>query len=716
MKWINYKKRIFRRIGKSLGKIGIFAGVIYFAFCGMSILGGTSSYFNDTATVSDSALQAGIFDLTARSGQSNFVSGADSMIPGKQVARDIYVGKTSLSLPLKHNVDFEFVSGDADLCDQLDLKIWYDHYKEPGNRDMRLTYNGKLSALLDYGNVDFEIPHTDDQFDTNSSNGTEQWFYYSITLPNDTSDDFQGKVCNFKFVFNAWQNNLDYLSGGFTDKEELGSTIKTKYWNSPVVLNEFLPNAGEYPEFIEIYNQTGEDIDLSGFYIMANNNEIPINSTTTADYSGGSTVILANGWLVVTTGGDLMDNNSGIITLYNSNDVIVDTYNYGASENNVNNTPGWTNNLIAYLPFDIDYLDKSGNGNDGINYGTTLATGKINQGTSFDGVNDYVEISHSPSININSDKITLEAWVKLNLLPTIGNRWVVLNKNDAYALQVADEGKVRAWIGPLTTYIQTDFAELTVDSWNHLVATYDGSSIKIYVNGLLKKQVAKIGNQSTSVNNLIIGAKSPDGYFNGSIDEVKIYNRALDAAEILNHYSATDISGSVPVDKSYARIPDGSSNWIDPVPTPGQPNVLGEQVETINQENIEEFENINSISSDEFIAETVEETVNQPTQEEQPTEEPIIEETTEEILEDAELPTEPIVEAVVEKTEEILATEEQIITEEPEIEQTPTIEEVLTTEEIPTIEETPIVETEEVLVQEPIIEEVPIVEEPILSE
>ncbi|GAH60567.1 unnamed protein product, partial [marine sediment metagenome] len=155
---------------------------------GLFAVGEALAYFSDNDLAGNNVLEAGILDMTVRSGQGNFVPGADNMTPGKQVNRDIYVGKTALSIPLNHKVGFEFISGNIELCNQLDLKIWYDHYFGPPSggyayRDMRLTYNGKLPALINYTHSDFEIPHPDDQFDTNPNDGTEQWFYYSIILP-----------------------------------------------------------------------------------------------------------------------------------------------------------------------------------------------------------------------------------------------------------------------------------------------------------------------------------------------------------------------------------------------------------------------------------------------------------------------------------------------------------------------------------------------------
>jgi len=198
---------------------------------GFLTIGETFAYFDDNAISSNNVFQAGVLDITLRSGQNNFVSGAEQMQPGQQVSRDIYVGKTADSFPLKYKISYELIDGDSELCEQLGLKIWYNHYTCQGSygdcRDMRLKYDGKLSNLSNLTNEDFRIFHPDDKFDIDDSDGTEQWFYYSITVPSNIANDFKDKVCHFNFVLNGWQvNTVNYGDGGFTDEEKIENTIK----------------------------------------------------------------------------------------------------------------------------------------------------------------------------------------------------------------------------------------------------------------------------------------------------------------------------------------------------------------------------------------------------------------------------------------------------------------------------------------------------------
>ena len=82
--------------------------------------------------------------------------------------------------------------------------------------------------------------------------------------------------------------------------------------------------------------------------------------------------------------------------------------------------------------------------------------------------------------------------------------------------------------------------------WSHLAATYDGATMRLYMNGALVSSQARTGAIATSANPLQIGGDSLYGqYFNGNIDEVRIYNRALTQAEIQADMN-TPLGGATP--------------------------------------------------------------------------------------------------------------------------------------------------------------------------
>ena len=703
---------------------------------GLLAIGEALAYFSDNDLAGNNVLEAGILDMTVRSGQGNFVPNAENMLYGDQVNRDIYVGKTVVSLPLKHRVSYEFIDGNESLCNQLDLKIWYNHYFGPpsggyANRDMRLKYDGPLTSLANLTDIDFIIPHPDDQFDIDPNDGTEQWFFYSIIVPNDIPDSFQGEVCKFNFVFESWQDNVaNYGDGGFSDVEKIENTIKVGYWNPPVVLNEFLPNAGNYPEFIEIYNKTNSDVDLQGYKIRADHHPIPINTATVGYFSGGNTTIPAYGWLVVAAPvatpypppgwSDILDNNTGTLTLYNPNDIEVDSYTYGNPDHNVNNTPGWTNNLVGYWPFDNDVQDKSGNGNNGTDYSSGFVSGKINQALSFDGVDDYVSIADDNIFDFGSGEFSVESWIKTT---SALRQWAVtryeyygpgwgLGTQDGHAL-----GYIRtAESGTNKTEIEGTI-NVSDNRWHHIVMVRTGDKIKLYTDGAFEIEGTLVGDVNDN-EPIEIGRISFEGgsqYMSGLIDEVKIYNRALSDSEILEHYKDVSTpSGSVPSDKSFARIPDGSDNWVDPFPTPGGPNRLsGEGIEGLRwqEEPIEEpiSEDISEetpiieespvngeiVSADEEVATTTDETEKAtPTDEATTTESTTTDEvTTTEATSVEEMVSPEATATEATTTEEVTTTDQQATTttsasSEQAAREATTTDEGMITEEIATTTET----------------------------
>ncbi len=219
---------ILKPVAKIIGILLLIVGL------GLTQFGNTGAWLFSSLTAEDNPVETGVLDLTVRSGQTNFVPGAEDLSPGDSVARDIYVGKTLASFPLKHRVSYQFTGGDADFCNQLQLKIWYDHYHcDPSLgytcRDMRLKYNGSLVSLNQLDDTDFIIPHSDDEFDTDPSNGTEQWFFYQIFIPSDLDEAYQNSTCQFNFVYQGYQQDSDG-SWGFTDEETLSNTIGSTNW------------------------------------------------------------------------------------------------------------------------------------------------------------------------------------------------------------------------------------------------------------------------------------------------------------------------------------------------------------------------------------------------------------------------------------------------------------------------------------------------------
>ena len=221
--------------------------------------------------------------------------------------------------------------------------------------------------------------------------------------------------------------------------------------------------------------------------------------------------------------------------------------------------------LVAAYGFDegsgTTTADRSGNGNTGTVSNTTWAgasAGKFGNALSFNGTNAWVSVNSSSSLNLTTG-MTAEAWVNPTALGT-SYRTVVLREqpgNEVYALYANQSGPPQAPLGEVFVGGYKDAnasTGLATGAWAHLAETYDGSSVRLYVNGTLVSTTAAPGSLASSSSPLRIGGNSIWGeYFSGLIDEVRIYNRALSASEI-----QTDMT--TPITPTDTQAPSAPAN------------------------------------------------------------------------------------------------------------------------------------------------------------
>lgn len=180
--------------------------------------------------------------------------------------------------------------------------------------------------------------------------------------------------------------------------------------------------------------------------------------------------------------------------------------------------------------------DNSTYNNQGTISGATWSAGKFGRGLEFNGTNAFVTVPNSASLAA-SKALTISAWV----YPTkIESKWspILFKPIDAtqisYVLQGTSpqSGISSLFISPGTSNL---FATnvLPVNTWSHLAATYDGASVRFYVNGVQVSNRAQTGDIVTGSQALTIGGNSLyQAYWSGRIDEVRIYNSALSASRI----------------------------------------------------------------------------------------------------------------------------------------------------------------------------------------
>ena len=184
----------------------------------------------------------------------------------------------------------------------------------------------------------------------------------------------------------------------------------------------------------------------------------------------------------------------------------------------------------------MSVADASGKGHAGTVSATSWsAVGKFGGALSFNGSSSWVTVADANDLDLSS-ALTLEAWVRPSAL---GSAWrTVLFKErpggivySLYANQATGRPVGQLWLGSERNAIGS--AGLALNAWSHLASTYDGSMLRLYVNGVLVSSTAASGSMAASTGVLRIGGNGvwPE-WFAGLIDEVRVYNRALSASEI----------------------------------------------------------------------------------------------------------------------------------------------------------------------------------------
>ena len=185
-------------------------------------------------------------------------------------------------------------------------------------------------------------------------------------------------------------------------------------------------------------------------------------------------------------------------------------------------------------------VDTTGNGHDGAIAGATWSgSGYFGSALSFDGINNWVTVADADALDLTTG-MTLMAWVRPKVL---GDWRTVLLKETAglpnglsYGLYGHDPQANRPDVFVNTggsDQSAAGTAKLPVNAWTHLTATYDGLNLRLYVNGVLTATRTVTNSLRLTGNPLRIGGNAVWGeFFNGLIDEVRVYDRALSAAEI----------------------------------------------------------------------------------------------------------------------------------------------------------------------------------------
>lgn len=202
--------------------------------------------------------------------------------------------------------------------------------------------------------------------------------------------------------------------------------------------------------------------------------------------------------------------------------------------------------LLNYYGFDIDSTDYL-RVNDGTDYGTpTKVTGKVDSSIDLDGSGDYVDFGNTPVFTNSSGNISWGGWFKRHATKysaIIAVRDLAASNPVQMFMSIDNSLKFRSSIYGSPTNVSVSSSTSVVNNiWYHVVFTWDGIDLKIYLNGVEENSSACVTTtDSTTGNTTRIGRNSNGSTsqdFNGEADEVFIYNKALSTTEISDMYNS----------------------------------------------------------------------------------------------------------------------------------------------------------------------------------
>jgi hypothetical protein len=385
--------------------------------------------------------------------------------------------------------------------------------------------NGYYLGLLEGSGVKFVVGDGTNRVDTSYVNiNYTNWFYFAAVINRATNQ------------------SLLYINGTLATSTSISSVGKiNNSWNLSIGNDEgqaLLGTTYQYPvkgkiDEVAIWNRSLSSSEILSLYNQGLQNITNSSNITSGFYESG---VKDAGGIVLWKNISWNNLSLGLGLELPNNQQITERVDMSG-------------NVLLYHLNEASggIMDYSGNQNNGTQSGGVIysVAGKYNSALGFEGVNDYIDCGNSNSVRILGN-LTLSAWVNFNKIPSGTTVYSIIDKNEAggYGI-IANE----ATSGKLETYFYingaykkagVDLSSLNAGTWYYVVGTYNGTSADLYLNGIKQQSVVATGSISDISYNLTIGANPGPTYaefFNGSIDEVAVFNRSLSSSEILNIYN-----------------------------------------------------------------------------------------------------------------------------------------------------------------------------------
>lgn len=365
-----------------------------------------------------------------------------------------------------------------------------------------------------------------------STNGSaaQTIFGFSTTASSDYAG-FLGTNSVGKLQFRIKGNGSDLINCGVTDSGSSAQVAASGTWTFVAITND-----GTGKKMYKNGSLQGTDCGSDTTWLSALSAQPPVDASIGA-------------WLVAGAPQSLFQGSIDEVRVYNrafSSEEIGQLYRL--------TTPTAVDTgLKGYWSFNGSDLsgttayDRSGVSSTGtLTNGPAVVEGVNGQALRFDGSDDYVTVPHGTTSDPTT-QITLSAWVKRS---GIGSQQFIIGKgraasisNNYYILQFTASNLLNLTLADTTTVYSVSSNSTITDtnSWHHIVGTWDGATMRLFINGIQDKNTAAftgpldVDNDDLTIGNRGVFFNRP---FHGILDEVRIYNRAITSSEIKAQYDA----------------------------------------------------------------------------------------------------------------------------------------------------------------------------------
>jgi VCBS repeat-containing protein len=373
--------------------------------------------------------------------------------------------------------------------------------------------SGKIGSAFSFDGINdhVAIDHENNFDFVNSQATISGWFKTSATGVYQT---ILGKGATSEFQYKVQVTDSNQLWAGLTNSA--GSTLFAKYSNATVT-------DGRWHHFAFAFDVNALSEDVKLYLDGIEQTTVSADQRATLNYAAGSAPVL----LGTMAGTQYFNGQIDELSFHNGMLSSTAVANLFASQSR--DTNSFVAAPVASFKAEGNAADFHGNNEGTMTNGATLSSGIAGQGFFLDGLNDYIQIPDAAALDFSSS-LTVAAWIN----PTTVSDARIFDKitsgaADGYLLDVVG-GKLRLQIGGTAV---TGATTINAAQWTHIAGVYDGSTIKVYINGVLDATAAYSGHAPVNARDLRLGADSNGtSLFSGRIDEAVAYNVALSASEI----------------------------------------------------------------------------------------------------------------------------------------------------------------------------------------